>query len=114
MKRTLQRHKNQVHPQSTRSVDEIKSKFMEAAIMEKYGLNLEKDGKFYVGTVVEDDYGFTVFASKYVIDFIEEKVNPKDRHYLMDGTFDSLPSEYYQLLIISIEYENDVSNIDVR
>ena len=84
---------------------------MEPHIMEQYGFNLERDGKFYIETVIEDHYAFTVFASKFVIDFIQEQIQPNKRHYLMDGTFDSLPSEYYQLLILSIEYENDVSSL---
>lgn len=112
MQKTLQRHKNKCHPKNPRSVDGIREVFLQPQIIEKYGSNLEDDGRFYIDTIVEDDYAFTVFASKYVIDFIQEHIPPNKRHYLMDGTFDSLPKEYYQLLIISIEYQNDVSNID--
>lgn len=112
MKRTLQRHKNQQHPTNPRSVDGIREKFEDRNIMEKYGYNLENDSKFYIGTVVEDDYAFTVFASIYVIEFIQKEIPHNARNYLMDGTFDSLPTEFYQLLIISVEYRNDVSNND--
>lgn len=111
MKRTLLRNKNKKHPTNPSTLDDIAEKFMEPSVLEKYGMNSEGDGKFYIDTVVEEDYGFTVFASKYVIDFIQEHIPPNKRHYLMDGTFDSLPNEYYQLLIIAIEHENDVSNV---
>lgn len=111
IKRTLQRHKNQQHPSDPRSVDGIREKFEDRNIMEKYGYNLEKDSKFYIGTVVEEDYAFTVFASKYVIDFIQKEIPANERSYLMDGTFDSLPTEFYQRLIISAEYRNDVSSV---
>lgn len=104
MKRNLYLHKNKAHPSNPDSVDAIRKKFEDQNLMEKYGFNLEGDGRFYVGTVVENDYAFTVFSSKYVIDFIKNKIAPNERKYLMDATFDSLPAEYYQLLIISAEY----------
>lgn len=82
--------------------------------MEKYGYNYENDGKFYIDTVVTPHYAFTVFASNFVIDFIEKNMEHTSRNYLMDATFDSLPKEYYQLFIISIEYQNDVSKMDLN
>lgn len=79
--------------------------------MDKYGYNMEHDAKCYIDTVVTPHYAFTVFASKFVIDFIEKNIEPSTRNYLMDATFDSLPKGFYQLLIISIEYQNDVSEV---
>lgn len=67
------------------------------------------DAKFYVDTVITTEYAFTLFVSKFVVDFIEKNIEPAARNYLLDATFDSLPKGYYQLLIISIEYQNDVS-----
>lgn len=104
MKRTLIRHKNKKYPIAPRSVEGIRQTFMEPDIFEEYGRNKERDADFYIGTVChvgdeedenDKDYAFTVFASKYVIDFIK-KMPPHQRLYLMDGTFDSLPSEYYR------------------
>ena len=82
--------------------------------MEKYGYNYENDGKFCIDIVVTPDHAFTDFASKFVMNFIEKNMEPTARNYLMDATFDSLPKEYYQLLIISIEYQNDVSRINLN
>lgn len=118
MKRTLIRHKSKKYPVAPRSVEGVRETFMKPDIFEEYGLNKERDADFYIGTIChvgdeedgnDKDYAFTVFASKYVIDFIK-KMPPHQRSYLMDGTFDSLPSEYYQLLTISIEYKTEVSN----
>lgn len=81
---------------------------MEPKTIEEYGYNLDGDAKFYIDTVVAPDYAFTVFASKHTINFIEENIDPESRHYLMDATFDGLPPGFYQLLIIAIEYQNDV------
>lgn len=110
MKRTLLRNKNKSYPKDPKSIENIRDKFKEAKVFEEYGYNLDSDARFYIGTVVEEDFAFTIFASHYVINFIERNIEPDSRNYLMDGTFDSLPNEYCQLLIISIEYKNDVSS----
>lgn len=78
--------------------------------MEKYGHTFDGDSKFYFGTEIQKDFAFTVFASEFVINFVKNNITPRRRRYLMDGTFDSLPKGYYQLLIICIEYANDVSD----
>lgn len=109
MKRTLLRHKTKKFPKMPDSLETIRDTFLDPEIIQKFGMNYERDCKFYIDTVITDFYAFTIFASKYVIDFIEENIEPKSRNYLMDGTFDHLPKEYDQLLIISIEYMNDVS-----
>lgn len=110
MKRTLLRHKNPTYPSYLKTVDGIRDIFKKENVMEKYGYNLENDARFYAGTVSNEKHGFTVFASQFVINFIQKNIAPKSRCYLMDGTFDKLPRPFYQLLIISIEYQNDVSN----
>lgn len=79
--------------------------------METYGYTMDNDAKLYIDTVVTSEYAFTVFASKFVIDFIKENIKPESRNYLIDATFDSIPKDFYQLLIISIEYQNDVSKL---
>lgn len=113
MKKTLSRYKNKIYPKVPDSIENIREKFEDMKIMEKYGYNLESDSKFYIDTVVTSHYSFTVFASKFVIDFIEKNIEPASRKFLMDATFDSLPKDFYQLLIISIEYQNDVSKVNL-
>lgn len=83
--------------------------FERPEIREKYGYTYDGDAPFYVGSVVNDEYAFTIFKSEFVIENIKANILPADRKYLMDGTFDCIPKEFYQLVIISIEYENDVS-----
>lgn len=111
MKKTLERCKNKAYQKPGRSLEEIRNQFQEEKIMEEYGYNLENDSRFYVGTKIAADYGFVVFKSQYVVDFINESIPPESRHYVMDGTFDSLPKEFYQLIIIAIEYQNEVSGV---
>lgn len=108
IQKTLRRHKNKSHPKKPRSIKSVRDAFLDPQIMHDYGYNLEHDSKLYIDTVITKEYGFTLFASQFTIDFIKENI--KRRKYLMDGTFDSLPENYYQLLIIAIEYRNDVSS----
>lgn len=108
MKKTLERHKNSPYPKIPKSIQDIQNAFKESDIMNKYGVTLDSDTYFYVDTVLGPDYDFTVFASHFAIDFVKENIEPKLRNYLMDGTFDSLPNNFYQLLVIGIEYQNKV------
>lgn len=110
MERSLQRWKNQKFPPIPTSLKELRAEIKKPEIMKKYSSTYDGDGAFYVDTVISPDYDFTIFASPFVIDFVEKNIAPESRSYLMDGTFDSLPKGFYQLLIISIEHQNDVSN----
>lgn len=109
MKKTLERSKNKAYPKAVTSLEEISDKFKDRKIMDEYGYDHEKEAVFYVGTEIAKDFGFTVFKSQYVIDFIRNTIGRAPRKFLMDGTFDSLPKGFYQLIIIAIEYENEVS-----
>lgn len=109
MKKTLERSKSANYPQIPKSIPDIKGAFTKPDIMNKYGLTLDSDNYFYVDTILAEDFEFTVFASHFIIDFIEKNIEPKSRNFLMDGTFGSLPNNFYQLLIIAIEYQNKVS-----
>lgn len=109
IKRTLHNHKAKARPKVPESIQKLHDTFLEPAVLENYGYNLDGDELFYIDTVVAKDYAFTVFASQFVIDFVQSNIAPRARKYLMDGTFDSLPKDFYQLLIITVEYQNDVS-----
>lgn len=107
VERNMNRWKNEQHPKVPATIEDLADAFKKPDIIEKYGNSYEGDGKFYIQTVLSPKSNFTVFASPFVMKFIEENI--KDRRYLMDGTFDSLPKGFYQMLIISIEYKEDVS-----
>lgn len=108
VKRTIERKKNERYPREP-TIGTIKMEFAKPEIMNKYGYTLDSDAKFYIDTVVQSDYQFTVFFSDYVAKFIEKNIPVGSRKYLIDGTFDKLPVGYYQLLIVTVEYQNDVS-----
>lgn len=87
--------------------------FKDPQIFEKYALNLRKSKNFYVDTIEIDSIKcFTLFVSYEVIELIETYIAPEYRYYLMDGTFAVVPiGNFYQLLIIHIEFKNDVCSL---
>lgn len=107
VKRTLERNKSNQYSNVPRSISDLQNEFKKPVVLNKYGFSYEGDSKFYIGTVVLPNHAFTVFASQFVIDFIQKNIAP--RKYEMDGTFGSLPKMFYQLLTITTEYKNNVS-----
>lgn len=110
MSRNLDRLKNNTFSKQPLTAQEIICSFNREDILKKYGYNLSGKDRFYINTVdVRDEYSFTVFASIQSIKIIEYAIAPNERHYLLDGTFKIVPrSNFYKLLIIAIEYKNDV------
>lgn len=46
---------------------------------------------FFNGVVEAEDYSFCVFASKYIMDLIEQHIDADSRQYLFGGTFKVVP-----------------------
>lgn len=105
---TLHRLKNEKYPEIPKSHQQIKELLEKPENLEKYGMTLTKKKPFYIGSVVNEKFSFFVFASLLTIEFIKEHIKVGQRFYLMDGTFQTAPRNFYQTLIISIEYKNDV------
>lgn len=110
VKRSMTNWKSINYPKKPNSIEEIQRVFCDPNIIEKYG-STHNGEAFYIDTIIARDYKFTIFASPNTIEFIEKNIAPESSRYLMDGTFDSLPKGYKQLLIISIEFQNDVSRL---
>lgn len=89
--------------------EEIERSFEDVNILRKYGLTLDEKSKFYVDTVVSSNHSFCVFQSEAAIDLIKNRIDPKQRRYLLDGTFQSAAKPFGQLLTISVEYKHIVS-----
>lgn len=109
MKRQLGRIKNGPLPTLPSNHNELRELFTAQNTIDKYGLSLDQVSKFYVDTVVKKQHSFCIFQSAAVISFVKKTIEPSNRHYLIDGTFFCVPRGFYQLLIICIEYRNDVS-----
>lgn len=108
MKRNLRRILNADRPTNPKTPENVATSFENENIMNDYGYNLRRTENFYITTVTQHASSFTLFGSKEVMKMIEKFV-PHNRKYLLDGTFDVTPVGFYQLLIIYIEYQNDVS-----
>lgn len=109
MKKRMGQVKNQPHPKIPKTCLEVQQMFQNPEIFNKYGSTLDHASALYIDTVVTKDYSFCLFASQATINIVRRSINPCDRHYLIDGTFKVVPRGFYQLIIISIEYKNDVS-----
>lgn len=109
MERNLRRLKNVPYPSMPKTPAEIRNAFKDPLTIVEFGYNLRDTHPFYINTVeINSSSAFTLFASHQVISIIEQNI--QDRNFLMDGTFAVTPmGDYYQLLVIYIEYCNDVS-----
>lgn len=109
IKRQLFRIKNGNYPPIPKTVEDISTAFEVEEVRTMFGYTLDGTHSLYIGTSIEQRFAFSVFASKKIISLIEEFIPPKERRYLIDGTFKVVPRMFYQLIVISIEFENDVS-----
>lgn len=105
MKRQLSRLKNKRYPKRPETINQIRNAFSDLDLYE-FCETLDKSKRLYVDTVESEGYSFCLFASFGTIDFITQNIS--QRRYLVDGTFKVVPSQFYQLLIISVEFMNDV------
>lgn len=112
MERNLRRKKNSKYPPKPKTVDDVIEAYKDPKIAQKFGNNLRNTAQFYINTVTFLSSAFTIFASHQVINMIKKNI-PSGRTYMMDGTFSVVPiKDYYQLLIIYIQYKNDVSRAE--
>lgn len=109
VKKTIQRKKTPRYPANPKSLAQFKEDILKPNVMSNYGYTTDGDFRFYMDTVLTKDYDFTVFFSQYTIEFINKNIPPGTRRYILDGTFDKIPKGFYQLLVIAIEFQNDVS-----
>lgn len=108
MKRQLLRIKNSNYPKIPNSIEQIRHAIESKDVWENFGFNSDKSHQLYFGTVVRVRFSFIVFASMKVIQMIDSHIPVGRRKYLLDGTFQIVPRIFYQLIVINIEYHNQV------
>lgn len=113
VQRTLYRLRDKSRPKNPENNEEIRKAMMDPKIAEEYGYSMDKEHRFYMGSVVKKLFAFHVFASLAVINMIKEKIVPNERKYLIDATFKIVPRLFSQLLIISIQYKDNVSSYNL-
>lgn len=111
MERNLRRLKQKKYPKNPINGPQIINTFEDPINIENFAFNLRRTNRFYIDTVKTDlDQWFTVFASQSLIKMIENHIPAEERRYLIDGTFKVRPlGNFYQLVVIYIEFKNDVS-----
>lgn len=108
IKQRLIRKKNKKYPKRPKNHEEARKILKSPEIAKEFGFTLDNNSEFYADTVITPDHSFHVFKSHTTVKFIEEHIPPKQRNYLLDGTFSVVPKQFRQLLIICIEFMNDV------
>lgn len=109
IQRQLFRLRDKQYHERPKTDKELQKAFRNPQIFKEYGKTLNEKFDFYMGSKVNKNYSFHVFASLTTIDLIKKHIGIGERNYLMDATFKIVPAKHQQLLIISIEYKNDVS-----
>lgn len=111
MARNLRRYTNEKYPPHPTTPSEIRSAYEDHTTMKKFGFNLRNSHPFYINTVEYEQSAFTVFASHETMGMIVN-IPIENRKYMVDGTFSVVPRGcFYQLLVIAIEFKNDVSDL---
>lgn len=109
LKRQLSRRKGKSYPKRSKNHAHIRDILQDPKNFKAFGQTADEYDKFYIGSVVKVQHAFHVFTSPSVINLIKNQMVNQPRNYLIDGTFRVVPREFAQLLVISIEYANDVS-----
>lgn len=77
-----------------------------------FGKTLTNKQRFYFHTEIGVDFAHQIYASMGTIEFIRKNIKVGSRKYLVDGTFRVVPRLFKQLLVISIEYMNNVNSFN--
>ena len=94
----LHRRKSIKYPKRPKTHQETRNVLQDPQIKIDFGQTVDKYGAFYIDSVVKDKHTFHVFASPSVVNLITNHM----------VTFTVIPKEFAQLVVISIEYKNDV------
>lgn len=108
MERQLHRIRDKHYPARPKTDEDVKKMLKDPEIYEQYGKTLNKQHSFYVDSVVKNQFAYHVFVSFTIIQLIKKFIKPGERTYLLDGTFKIAPRQFKQLLILSIEYKQNV------
>lgn len=105
MSRNLGRIRAGVTPANPTTLADVVNAFENKSTMDKYG-KTDNGKPFYRGTVIEMDFGFSVFASENIIEKLPEF---ESKQFFMDGTFRVVPNGCFgQLVVIHAEYKGHV------
>lgn len=109
---TLRRYRNDVRQrkfiESPDTVAGVVAAFQCETTFDAFGCS-----EFYRGTVVEATFGFSVFASATVVQYISQSP-ASDRYYHVDGSMNVLPvGEFKELLIVYWEHHRCVREVRV-
>lgn len=116
MERNLRRLQYKVFPKQPETCNEITTNYTLDNVNKLFAYTIGDNLFLFYKGLHEDKsrgFAFCVFASDNIINLINEHISIAERNYLMDATFKVCPvGPFAQLLIIYLEYCNDVSRIE--
>lgn len=81
MQPQLKRIKDKSYPIKPTNWQEIRECFQNEEIFSRFGHTLNKENKFYVDTVVNENSSFCLFASYATMNLIEKYIPPRQRNF---------------------------------
>lgn len=81
----------------------VSDAFLDADVLNKYGRSKDESAStFYFGTVIEQEFKYSVFASSLILAKVDGMAV---LHYHVDATFKVVPfGEFKQLLVIHLNF----------
>lgn len=102
LKATLYRVRKEGCPGNPQRTSEVEEIFSVQGTYERFGKTIGVNPQpFYRGTVKIGEKIGVIFSSPE----IQRKLHQTNRHYYIDATFSVVPQQFYQLLIVGVEYE---------
>lgn len=102
LKATLHRIRKSEAPENPHQAANVEAIFDDPATFERFGKSLGVNPEpFYRGTITIGEKVGVIFGSGDII----RNLNQTNRRYYIDGTFSIVPQQFYQLLIVGVEYE---------
>lgn len=117
MRRHLIHIKQEKYPKNPMNFSEIIEVYKNKEIESKFTMSrYEENEKFYIDTIVEEDFAYSLFVSPTISNAIKGRTNLEQRNYIIDGTFNIVPisKQYKQLLIIHIIHADHVRMLKLR
>lgn len=115
IERTLRNYRKTKYGKSPNTIEDIEREFSKPDVFEALGLSqFREHGVLYNGIQIEKEFCNCVFSSAKSIAVITDILEPHERFFVMDGTFNITPrGEFKQVLILHAEYGIKVSLIYV-
>lgn len=114
MRRQLINIRSEVYPKAPRNFADVIRIYQNINIQKNFAFSrFDNELPMYRNTIIEAEFGYSIFASPTICNDIMAMSGNEPRNYLIDGTFNVIPSSdtFKQLLIIHFAHAGHVSDL---